>query len=53
MNGMRSVELFQKMLRAREDRRKELRKELEELEQEIQSIQQACGLYLKEQSSPS
>ena len=50
-NGM-GIEVFQKMLQQREDRRKQLRTELEALEGEIQSIQHTQSLYMKEHGIP-
>ena len=52
MNGSGAIELFHKMLEARETKRNELTTQLGELEQEIQSIQHTYQLYRKEQGIP-
>jgi hypothetical protein len=52
MNGSGAIELFHKMLQDRETRRKELITQVQELEQEIHSIQHTYQLYKKEQGIP-
>lgn len=46
------IEIFQEMLRDRENRQKQLNLELEELEKDIKSIRHTQRLYMKEHGIP-
>ncbi len=52
MNGSGGIEIFQRMLDQREAKRKQLCAQLDELENEIQSIQHTYKLYKKEHAIP-
>lgn len=52
MNGTGNIEVFQKMLDQRDNKRKELEAQLDEIEKEIQSIQHTRSLFMKEHGIP-